>query len=245
MITTSRFSFALFATLFLLALSTHAQTPTVSAINLTPDENKIRIAAVGDVLDMRVAVNDESGDVVFESGPVTGDHLDWTMSDPQGQRVEPGSYTLTVTYRTSNGKLKRRVEQVVVTEEVTGEARQQSAAPTPAAPVEGAGNPGKIAKFTAANTVGNSSVSTSSLTANSFQASGNVGQSSFAYGLPKAMLRFRKGRPLPASGRPFSAHYTPLAPDEISWSEISGYLSRGGRCAARVGSYFSGLCWPN
>lgn len=60
---------------------------------------------------MRVVVSDEAGDVVFESGPVTGGHLDWTMTAAQDARVPAGTYTMTVTYRTANGKLRRRVEQ--------------------------------------------------------------------------------------------------------------------------------------
>ncbi len=151
-----RFSFVLAFSLFASLTAALAQTPSVSTVNVTPDEQRVRVSTVGDVLDMSVAVSNESGDVVFESGAVTGDHLDWTMSDPQGQRVPPGAYTLTVTYRTPSGKLKRRVEQVLVTEEVTGGARQESAAPAPAAPVEGAGTTGKIAKFTGASTLGSS-----------------------------------------------------------------------------------------
>ena len=151
-----RFSFLLAFSLFASLAAAVAQTPSVSTVNVTPDEQKVRISTVGDVLDMSLAVSDESGDVVFESGAVTGDHLDWAMKDTQGRRVPPGSYTLMVTYRTPAGKLKRRVEQVLVTEEATGESRQESAAPTPAAPIEGSGATGKIAKFTSANTLGNS-----------------------------------------------------------------------------------------
>ena len=36
-------------------------TPQVSTVNVTPDESKVRVATVGDVLDMRVVVSDESG----------------------------------------------------------------------------------------------------------------------------------------------------------------------------------------
>ncbi len=147
---------AVSALTFCLFAGASAQTPTVSAVNLTPDADKVRISAVGDVLDLRVSVSDESGDIIFESGPAAGNNLDWTMSDPQGQRVAPGSYTLTVTYRTSNGKLKRRVEQVLVTEGMAGETKKEAAAPAPAAPVEGAGTTGKIPKFTGASTLGNS-----------------------------------------------------------------------------------------
>ena len=148
-------SAALF-TLLMLTLTAWAQTPQVSTVNVTPDEQKVRITTVGDVFDVRVTVSDESGDVIFEGGPAASDKSDWALSDPQGRRVPPGSYTLMVTYRNSAGKLKRRVEQVLVTEEVTGGATQESAAPVPAAPVEGAGTTGRIAKFTGANTVGNS-----------------------------------------------------------------------------------------
>src|SRR5215213_3276909 len=152
-----RFSFVLAFSLFApLAVAVVAQTPSVSTVNVTPDGQKVRVSTVGDVLDMSVAVHDESGDVVFESGIVTADHLDWAMKDTQGRRAPAGTYTLMVTYRTPAGKLKRRVEQVLVTEEVAGESKQESAAPQPAAPIEGTGSTGKIAKFTGASTLGNS-----------------------------------------------------------------------------------------
>ncbi|HEY0375613.1 MAG TPA: hypothetical protein VGC87_01495 [Pyrinomonadaceae bacterium] len=156
--TIKRLSSALFVTLFALALSARAQTPSVSTINITPDEKKVRIAAVGDVLDMWVSVSDESGDVVFESGPVTGDHLDWTMSDPQGQRVPVGTYALTITYRTPSGKLKRRVEQVSVIEALTTGAGSKQESPTPqaVATMTGQGTAGRISKFTGANAIGDS-----------------------------------------------------------------------------------------
>ena len=79
MTTIKRFAAASALALFCLFAGASAQTPTVSAVNLTPDADKVRISAVGDVFDMRVVVSDEAGDVVFESGPITGDHLDWTM----------------------------------------------------------------------------------------------------------------------------------------------------------------------
>ena len=152
-----RSAFAYALVLFFLFVSAHGQTPQVSTVNVTPDERRVRVAAVGDVLDMRVAVSDEAGEVVFESGPVAGDKLDWTMRDPHGQRVPAGTYTMTVTYRAANGKLKRRVEQVLVTEEVAGASAAQDE-PTPAAvgTITGQGTTGKIAKFTGANAIGNS-----------------------------------------------------------------------------------------
>ncbi len=139
----------------------HAQTPQVSTVNVTPDEQRVRVSAVGDVLDMRVAVSNDSGDVVFESGPVTGEHMDWTMSSAEGVRFPPGAYTMTVTYRTSAGKLRRRVEQILVTDATTVDTGKQTASsPTPTAvgTITGEGTINKVAKFTGANTIGNSTI---------------------------------------------------------------------------------------
>ena len=213
MTTIKRLSSALFVTLFLLALSARAQTPSVSTVNITPDEKRVRVTAVGDVLDMSITVSDESGDVIFESGPVSGDHLDWAMSDPQGQRAPAGAYNLTVTYRTPSGKLKRRVEQVLVTEEVTGESKQEAAAPAPAAPVEGAGNPGKIAKFTAANTVGNSVMT---------ESAGRIGVNTAA---PTHMLTVFGGPKWTASGWVGSIALPNLG--AIGWAANSAGQRRG------------------
>ncbi|HWT02916.1 MAG TPA: tail fiber domain-containing protein [Pyrinomonadaceae bacterium] len=161
MISAQRFAFALALIFFAALVGARAQTPSVSTVNVTPDEKKVRIAAVGDVLDMRVVVSDEAGDVVFESGPVTGDKLDWAMTGEGGGRVPPGAYTMTVNYRTSNGKLRRRVEQILVTEEAAGSTEAQaSSAPTTAAAasITGEGAANRVAKFTGANTVGNSTI---------------------------------------------------------------------------------------
>src|SRR5829696_5972757 len=154
----ARFAFGFVLTLCALAAGARAQTPSVSTVNITPESNRVRVAAVGDVLDMRVVVSDEEGDIVFESGPVTGDGLDWTMSGEGGARVPAGTYTMTVTYRASNGKLRRRVEQILVTEEVTSGSgnAQESPTPTAVAAISGQGTTGRISKFTGANAIGNS-----------------------------------------------------------------------------------------
>jgi hypothetical protein len=168
MSTIKRIAFALAFTVLASFATALAQAPQVSTVNVTPDERKVRVSAVGDVLEMRVAVSDESGDIVFEGGPVVADKLDWTMRDAQGQRVPAGAYLMSVTYRTSSGKLKRRVEQVLVTEEVTGGASSAPEDPTPqaVANITGQGTTGRISKFTGANAVGNSAI---------FESGGRIG----------------------------------------------------------------------
>ena len=164
MISLRRFATSL-ALAALLSLAARAQTPRISTVNITPEADRVRVSAVGEVSELRFEVLDESGAVVFESGVMTGDTLDWNMRDSQGDRVAPGTYVVTASYRTAAGKLRKRVEQVLVTEDVTAgdEQAKQSGqgAPAPSAPVEGAGTAGKLAKFTAANTLGNSVVTES------------------------------------------------------------------------------------
>jgi hypothetical protein len=134
MIIFSRSALALAFTLFVLALSARAQTPRMSAVNITPDTEKIRIASVGDVYQMTVEVSDEQGEVVFQSGQLAGQALDWKMKDASGWRVHPGTYLVTATYRASNGKLKKRVEQVTVEEAVTtASATRRPSSPSRAA----------------------------------------------------------------------------------------------------------------
>src|ERR1044072_5605504 len=113
-----RSSFALaITTLFaLLALNVHAQTPRMATVNITPEADKVRISTIGDASEMRGDVADEQGDVVFQSGQISGNALDWNMRDSAGERVQPGTYLVTVTFRNAAGKLRKRVEQVTVSE---------------------------------------------------------------------------------------------------------------------------------
>ena len=157
----------LICTLFTLA---QAQTPRMTSVNITPESDHVRIAAIGEATEMRVEISDEAGDVVFQSGQITGPSLDWKMTDSSGERVSPGTYLVTVTFRTSAGKLRKRVEQVTV------EAEKGSAtAATPAQPeaveatvtTSGTITAGKIPKFASASIITNSVITQTS--------AGNIG----------------------------------------------------------------------
>jgi hypothetical protein len=67
---------------------------------------------------------------------------------------------MTVTYRTSNGKARRRVEQVLVTEESGKAEAQASPSPEPTAvgTITGQGTTNRVAKFTGANSIGDSAI---------------------------------------------------------------------------------------
>ena len=149
------FALTLVCTLFTLA---QAQTPRMATVNISTQPDKIHIAAEGEVSEIRVEVADESGDVVFQSGAISGGTLDWKMTDAQGERVAAGTYLVTVTFRGAAGKLRKRVEQVTIAENEKANTRAANAlAPNAAqATITGAGTAGRIAKFTGAATIGNS-----------------------------------------------------------------------------------------
>jgi flagellar hook assembly protein FlgD len=113
---------------FALFMSAQAQTPRMTTVNIVAESDKVQITAQGDVSEMRIEVSDESGEVVFQSGAITGQQLDWKMTDAQGERVPAGTYLVTVTFRNAAGKLRKRVEQVTV-DEAEKSSTQDVAAP--------------------------------------------------------------------------------------------------------------------
>src|SRR2546423_7301730 len=134
-----------FAITCLLIVSAQAQTLRMNTVNISAESDKIRIAAQGDVYEMRIEVSDESGDVVFQSGQMTGQTLDWKMTDAQGQRVAAGTYLVTVTFRNTAGKLRKRVEQVTVAEDEKAGTQATAAPNAVQAAITGTGAKGKIA----------------------------------------------------------------------------------------------------
>ena len=163
MTTIKRLSLILAVTLCALFITAQAQTPRMATVNISAQTDKVHISAEGEVSEMRVDVADEQGEVVFQSGAISGGALDWNMRNAQGERVAAGTYLVTVTFRTASGKLRKRVEQVVVAEAEKSETQAtQTAAPEAVqATITGAGTTGKIAKFTGAATIGNSVITES------------------------------------------------------------------------------------
>jgi hypothetical protein len=156
-------SFSLTFTLILVcALFTiaRAQTPRISTVNITAESDKVHIAAAGDVSEMSVEVSNEAGEVVFQSGAMTGNRLDWNVRDAQRGRASSGTYLVTVTFRTAAGKLRKRVEQVTVTggEKSRAQATAALAPHAAQATITGSGTTNRIAKFTGASTIGDTSI---------------------------------------------------------------------------------------
>jgi hypothetical protein len=156
-------AFALAVSFYALLMSAQAQTPRVNTVNITAESGKVHISAQGDVTEIRIEVFDEAGDVVFESGAISGNTLDWKMQDTQGERVAAGTYLVTVTFRNAAGKLRKRVEQVTITEDekASTQVAASSAPNVVQADITGSGTSGKLAKFTGGSAIGNSVITES------------------------------------------------------------------------------------
>ena len=162
-----RFSLILATALICMLFSiAQAQTPRMATVNITPDSDKVHISAQGDVVEMRIEVVSEAGDVVFESRAISGSTLDWNMKDSQDERVAAGTYMVTVTFRTAAGKSRKRVEQVTVGEAEKPDTQKAAATAAPQAvqaTVVTYGSPvaGRIPKFYNSSAITNSVVTES------------------------------------------------------------------------------------
>ncbi|HWT01893.1 MAG TPA: hypothetical protein VN256_16720 [Pyrinomonadaceae bacterium] len=171
---------ALALALFALTAGARAQS---TAIEVASDEGRVEFSSPSRPAEMRVEVFAPSGELVFDSGAVFGRSVEWKMQDAAGARVADGVYLATVTVMDGAGKRRKRIEQVTV----SSEAAAAAPVPTTSAPVDGAGTPGKIAKFTGANTVGDSVITES--------ASARVGVGTVA--APTAVLEVHRKQPAP------------------------------------------------
>ncbi len=149
MITLKRFPYALVVALFAVTAGVRAQS---TAIEVAADEGRVEFSSPAGLAEMRIEIFAPSGELVFDSGAVTGAPVEWKMQTAAGERVADGVYLATITVTDPSGKRRKRIEQLTVSSEA------KAAGPTPQAigPIDGQGTAGKIAKFTAANTIGDS-----------------------------------------------------------------------------------------
>src|SRR4051812_29655826 len=105
---------------FMSALARNGQSPqtaSLSPVNFAAEPQRGRIAAQGEVSEMSLEVLNAAGEVVFDSGTVNSKELAWELRDHSGARVSDGIYMCTVTYRTASGKIRKRIEQVMISAE--------------------------------------------------------------------------------------------------------------------------------
>jgi hypothetical protein len=141
------------ALLFCSALwsSARAQMP---ALDVAIDTDQVRFAAAAQ--EMRVEVYAPSGEMIFDSGAVTDQSVEWKMQDAQGERVADGVYLVTIQLKSATGQIRKRIEQVSVGRDMQERRAAQTSPNAAQATITGVGTSGRIAKFTGGSTIGNS-----------------------------------------------------------------------------------------
>ncbi len=148
------FTLALILSVSLLCRAQERPTPS---IEVSAASDHAQFSARGEIQQMRLEVFSPSGERIFDSGAVFAQSIEWDMRGRGGRRVEDGVYLASVSIVDADGKVTRRVEQVMVGAVQTGGTPQAPVPPNPDAPVTTAsGTAGKIAKFTTASNIENS-----------------------------------------------------------------------------------------
>ena len=127
--------------------------------------DQVLIAPPAGAQQFRAEVFSPGGEPVFDSGFVAGGPASWDMRDTQGQPVPEGVYVVLLSTADAKGKVRKTIEQVIVwrkpveqPSKAQASAQQGAVAdqPTAAAVEDSVGTPGKIAKWTAADTLSDS-----------------------------------------------------------------------------------------
>jgi Chaperone of endosialidase len=149
MTTIKHIAFALAVTLS--ALHAHAQAQT-SGIEVTTDNQRAQFAVHGHAQKMRVEVYAPSGEMVFDSGTVTGRALVWQMMNQKGEPLPDGLYLATISLTEASGRTRKRIEQITINREKERTTLTQP--PNAAqATITGDGTAGTIPIFTGASTI--------------------------------------------------------------------------------------------
>lgn len=172
-----RIAFAIAAVLFALAINLQAQTPTAEA-------SAERESAESAGHRVHLEVFSPSGELVFETG---GPSVNWLGLDSKGERVPDGVYLARITFTDAAGKRRTRVEQFVVSSEPRKEtfAAGDTPGPTAIGTITGEGSSGRLAKFTGANQIGNTTV---------MESAGKVGIGTTV--APNAVLQINGAQPV-------------------------------------------------
>jgi hypothetical protein len=121
-------SFVTFLGALLYASAALAQDnkPEANAVDVTViiQQQQVRFAAPASAQEVRLEVINQNGEVVYESGPVSGPGLSWALKNTSGEAIPSGHYTYTLTVKGANADtallrrgnliLERRRERVWV-----------------------------------------------------------------------------------------------------------------------------------
>lgn len=89
---------------------------TTTIITATATEDRVRFAAPGLVVQIRVQVLSDAGQVLFDT-ETRGNVFDWSGQDGTGQRLADGNYLSVVTIKSLSGRLSQKICAIQLTGE--------------------------------------------------------------------------------------------------------------------------------
>ncbi|HEY2933259.1 MAG TPA: hypothetical protein VGK99_16080 [Acidobacteriota bacterium] len=131
-------------------LSNAAQTASVS-LSIRVEGDQLLFVPQGKEGHFRLEIFGPGGEAVFDSGLRGGQPAGWNLRDMKGEPVNDGVYIMLISTFSADGKEQKRMEQLIL---APSQARQNPDAPLAA--VLGGGTPGKVAKWTGIDTLGDS-----------------------------------------------------------------------------------------
>lgn len=148
-----------FALVVTFAAQALAQTQS-NPLQVTVQRDLVIVTPVG-ARQFRVEVFSPGGEPVFDSGFINGQPVLWDMKNLHGQAVPEGIYIVLLSTVTEKGKVRKTIEQVIVWRKGESSSKTESLIsnqPEPTVIQDSTGTPGKIAKWTAADLLGDSVV---------------------------------------------------------------------------------------
>src|SRR5678816_2778664 len=91
---------------FALAITPQQQSGQDSAnskpITITTEQQSVRFVAPSASLEVRLEVFNQSGELIYDSGPVSGHELSWNMNNASGEAVPSGFYGYKLSIKEAN-----------------------------------------------------------------------------------------------------------------------------------------------
>jgi hypothetical protein len=113
--------------LVLLQASAWAQTRVVEAaqaqdpeINIIINQKAVKFAAPTELSEWRLEVMDQKGELIFDSGVVSGQALEWPLRNQRGDALESGLYAYSLTTKDTSGDAVRTQRGYVILERAGG-----------------------------------------------------------------------------------------------------------------------------
>jgi len=84
-----------------------ATTPISQDVTIIIQQEKVRFTAQQAVQEMRLQITDQTGELVYDSGPTTGPEINWPLQNAQGEALKSGLYAYALSLKQAGAETAR------------------------------------------------------------------------------------------------------------------------------------------